>query len=71
MGHVYKPTTPETTSNDQDPYDKYEDNDEIARSLPEMEERVDANGTLIDQQPLYNRIINAEVRPHHQDLITT
>eukprot|EP00957_Ditylum_brightwellii_P053513 4055468-Ditylum_brightwellii.AAC.1 len=61
---------PETTPNDWDPYDKYEDNDEIARLLPEMEETVDANGTLIDQQLAYNKIINAQVQLHHQDHIT-
>eukprot|EP00957_Ditylum_brightwellii_P174928 13319845-Ditylum_brightwellii.AAC.1 len=52
----------ETTPNDQDPYEEYDDDDEIARSLPEMEEKVDANGILIDQQPAYNRNINAEVQ---------
>eukprot|EP00957_Ditylum_brightwellii_P044121 3348025-Ditylum_brightwellii.AAC.1 len=36
-----------------------------------MEETVDANGTLIDQQPAYGRIINAEVKLHHKDHITT
>eukprot|EP00957_Ditylum_brightwellii_P044708 3389930-Ditylum_brightwellii.AAC.1 len=36
-----------------------------------MEETVDANGTLIEQQPAYNKIINAEVQLHHQDYITT
>ena len=56
---------PETTPDDQDPYDEYEDDDEKARSLPEMEETVDATSTLIDQQPAYNKIINAEVRLHH------
>eukprot|EP00957_Ditylum_brightwellii_P030816 2334709-Ditylum_brightwellii.AAC.1 len=62
---------PETTPNDWDPNNEYEDNDEIGRSLPEIEETVDANGTLIDQQPAYNKIINAEVQLHHQDNITT
>jgi hypothetical protein len=32
---------------------------------------VDATGTLLDQQPAYNKIINAEVQLHHQDHITT
>eukprot|EP00957_Ditylum_brightwellii_P074088 5629751-Ditylum_brightwellii.AAC.1 len=36
-----------------------------------MEETVDANGTLIDQQPAYNKIINAEVQLYHQDHIAT
>eukprot|EP00957_Ditylum_brightwellii_P176037 13404205-Ditylum_brightwellii.AAC.1 len=42
---------PETTPDDQDPYDEYEDEYEKARSVLEMEETVDANGTLNDQQP--------------------
>eukprot|EP00957_Ditylum_brightwellii_P160779 12240145-Ditylum_brightwellii.AAC.1 len=42
---------PETTPNDWNPFDEYEDEDEIARSLPEMEESVNANGTLIDNHP--------------------
>jgi len=62
---------PETTPNDRDPYDEYEDDDEKARSLPEMEETVDATGTLIDQQPAYDKIINAEVQLHHRDHIIT
>eukprot|EP00957_Ditylum_brightwellii_P147596 11240561-Ditylum_brightwellii.AAC.2 len=57
--------------NDWDPYKEYEDNDEIARPLPKMEEIVHTNGTLIDQQPVYNRTINEEVQPHHQDHFTT
>eukprot|EP00957_Ditylum_brightwellii_P207240 15352107-Ditylum_brightwellii.AAC.1 len=62
---------PETTPNDQDTYDEYKDDDEIASSLPEVEETVDAIGTLIDQQQAYNRIINAEVQLHCQDHLTT
>eukprot|EP00957_Ditylum_brightwellii_P177754 13540006-Ditylum_brightwellii.AAC.1 len=62
---------PETAPNDWDPYDKYKDDDKKARSLPEMEETLDANGTLIDQQPVDNKIINGEVQLHHQGHITT
>eukprot|EP00957_Ditylum_brightwellii_P108373 8267323-Ditylum_brightwellii.AAC.2 len=36
-----------------------------------MEEPVDANDTLIEQQPAYDKIINAEVQLHHQDHIAT
>eukprot|EP00957_Ditylum_brightwellii_P089736 6834610-Ditylum_brightwellii.AAC.1 len=36
-----------------------------------MEETVDATGTLIDQQPAYDKIINAEVQLQHQEHITT
>eukprot|EP00957_Ditylum_brightwellii_P071578 5442489-Ditylum_brightwellii.AAC.1 len=36
-----------------------------------MEKTADANGKLIDQQPAYNTIINAEVQLHHQNHTTT
>eukprot|EP00957_Ditylum_brightwellii_P050060 3794661-Ditylum_brightwellii.AAC.1 len=68
---TYMNPLPETTPGDKDPYDEYEDDDEIASSLSEMEKTVDANGTPIDLQPTYDRIINAEVQLHHQDHITT
>eukprot|EP00957_Ditylum_brightwellii_P145316 11067616-Ditylum_brightwellii.AAC.1 len=55
---------PETTPDDWDPYDEYNGHEEKARSLPETEETVDANGTLIDKQSSYNKIINAEVQLH-------
>eukprot|EP00957_Ditylum_brightwellii_P160864 12248057-Ditylum_brightwellii.AAC.1 len=51
----------ETIPDNQDPYEEYNDNDEVARSLPEVEEIVDANSTPIDQQPAYDRIIHGEV----------
>eukprot|EP00957_Ditylum_brightwellii_P108604 8283517-Ditylum_brightwellii.AAC.1 len=53
---LYMNPPPETTPEDWDQYEEYEDNDEIARSLLEVEETVDANGTLIDQQSTYGRI---------------
>eukprot|EP00957_Ditylum_brightwellii_P002589 198914-Ditylum_brightwellii.AAC.1 len=37
---------PEPTPDNWDPYEGYEGNDEITRSLPDMEETVDENGTL-------------------------
>eukprot|EP00957_Ditylum_brightwellii_P106496 8125096-Ditylum_brightwellii.AAC.1 len=62
---------PETTPDDWDQCDKDENDDEKARSLPEMEKTVDANSTLIVQQPAYDKINNAEVQLHHRDHITT
>eukprot|EP00957_Ditylum_brightwellii_P203527 15335063-Ditylum_brightwellii.AAC.1 len=62
---------PETTPNDQDTYEEYEEEDEKTKSLPEIEETVDVNGTLIDQQPAQNRTIIAEVQLNIQDHITT
>eukprot|EP00957_Ditylum_brightwellii_P030317 2296053-Ditylum_brightwellii.AAC.1 len=63
--------SPKTTPDDWDPYEECEDDDGIARSLLETEETIGANGTLIDQRPAYNKIINAEVQLHHQDHLTT
>eukprot|EP00957_Ditylum_brightwellii_P115545 8813031-Ditylum_brightwellii.AAC.1 len=60
----------ETAPNNQDLCEEYGDDDEIARSLPEVEETMDTNGTLIDQQPAYDKIINAEVQLHHRDHLT-
>jgi hypothetical protein len=50
---------PEETS--EDTFEEYWDNDEEQHVIPDVEDTVDGNGRLINQQPLYNRIINAEV----------
>jgi hypothetical protein len=51
---------PEETS--EDTFEEYWDNDEEQRIIPDVEDTVDGNGRLINQQPLYDRIINAEVQ---------
>eukprot|EP00957_Ditylum_brightwellii_P210522 15365069-Ditylum_brightwellii.AAC.2 len=56
---------------DWDPYEEYDDDDEFARSPPEVEGTVNSNDILIDQQQAYERIINAEVQLHHEDNLTT
>ena len=43
-------------------FKEYEDDDEIVITIPENEEATDANGRLINQQPAYDKIINAEVQ---------
>ena len=45
-----------------EPLSYYEDDEEKPRIIPEIEDAVDANGKLINQQPAYDTIINAEVR---------
>jgi hypothetical protein len=40
----------------------YEDDQEGERTVPDTEDAVDAHGRLLDQQPLYDTIINAEVQ---------
>ena len=54
---------PKTTGGNQKPeFENYEDDDEPERVIPEIEDAVDANGRLLDQQPAYDAIINAEVQ---------
>ena len=42
-------------------FDQYEDEEEAMRPILDMEDAVDANGTLLNQAPAYDRLINAEV----------
>ena len=50
-----------TTTDTEDPYDEYEDDDEDARVLPDIEDTVDAKGKLLNQMPAYDQILNSEV----------
>jgi hypothetical protein len=43
-------------------FEEYEDDDEEPRIIPETEDTVDSNGRLLEQQPMYDRLINAEVQ---------
>lgn len=43
-------------------FEAYQDEDEEPRIIPEQEDSVDATGKLINQQPAYDSIINAEVQ---------
>ncbi len=42
-------------------FEEYEDDDEEPRIIPEVEDTVDSNGRLLEQQPMYDKLINAEV----------
>ncbi len=42
-------------------YEEYEDDDETARVLDDIEDAVDANGKLLNTMPAYDQILNAEV----------
>lgn len=50
-----------------DKFETYEDDEEEQRPIPIIEDVVDANGKLIDQQPAYDTIINAEVKMQQGD----
>lgn len=46
---------------------EYVDDDEEARVIPEWDDPVDSAGNPIDQQPLYDKLINAELLLQHGD----
>ena len=56
------PIMPPKTTPSYNPYEVYEDDDEKPRIMPEIEESVDASGTLMNQQPAYDKMINAEIQ---------
>jgi hypothetical protein len=60
---------PEETS--EDTFEEYWDNDEEQRVIPDVEDTVDGNGRLINQQPLYDQIINAEVQLQQDNQLCT
>jgi hypothetical protein len=43
-------------------FEEYEDDDEEPHIIPEVEDTDDSNGRLLEQQPMYDRLINAEVQ---------
>jgi hypothetical protein len=45
--------------------------DEPARTVPEIEDTVDSRGHLLNQQPAYDKLINAEVQLQLGDDITS
>jgi hypothetical protein len=42
-------------------FEEYEDENEPARIVPDIEDMVDANGNLLNQQPAYDKILHSEV----------
>ena len=69
-GTSISPPIVETVTDDDDNWEEYEDSDEPARIVPDVEDAVDANGRLLNQQPAYDRLINAEVQLQQGDDIT-
>ncbi len=56
---------------DDDTFEEYQDDFEEPRIIPEVEDTVDSSGRLLNQQPMYDRIINAEVQLQNGDELTT
>lgn len=42
-------------------FETYEDDDETAREMPEIDDPIDVNGVPINQQPAYDRLIRTEL----------
>ena len=55
------PMTPSSTQQQND-LEKYEDHEQQEQPTLEVEDIVDSTGKLINQQPAYDQIINAEVQ---------
>lgn len=61
------PPVPLPPKDDPEPTDDDDDDDDLR--MPQLDDPVDAHGVAIDQQPLYDLLINAEVMLAHQDTI--
>ena len=44
-----------------DEFEEYEDDEESPRRVPDIEDIVDSTGRVLDQQPAYDKLINAEI----------
>ena len=66
------PVTAKPTNDDEDPakhpdyvkkepFEEYEDEDESPRVIPDMDDPIDAAGNTINQQPVYEKMIQTEL----------
>jgi hypothetical protein len=60
-GSSINPKATEPDPEEINEYDEYEDEDEEAWIVPDIEDTVDANGKLLNQHSAYDQIINAEL----------
>jgi Reverse transcriptase (RNA-dependent DNA polymerase) len=59
-GTSINPPKPQA-EDDEHEFENYEDDDEPMKHVPDIEDIVDSNNNLIEQQPVYDKLINAEV----------
>jgi hypothetical protein len=64
-------SAPPNEESEEDSYEEYYDDYEEPQIIPEVEDAVDSNGQLINQQPMYDRIINVEVQMQHGNKLST
>ena len=50
-----------------DEFKLYEDDGELPREVPDMEDVLDATGHVLNQQPAYDQLLNAEIQIHIED----
>ena len=72
LGTIIKPNVPLKDDDPMHEFFQLDDDEPYASNVPEADELssspIDASGNEIDQQPLYDKLINAEVRlPHGND----
>ena len=58
-------------TNDSEEFEKYEDDDEPARKVEDIEDTVDSTGKLLNQNPAYDRLLNSEVALQLDDAMST
>jgi len=60
---INPPPDPVKESSEEDKeFEEFQSEDEPARIVPDVEDTVDSKGQLINQQPIYDQLINAEVQ---------
>ena len=60
-GTSINPPKVSDTENAENGFAEYEDDDETARVVPDIEDTVDAKGKMLNQQPAYDKILHSEV----------
>jgi hypothetical protein len=60
-GTSINPPKHDPADNEHGVYEEYEDDNEVARTIPDIEDSVDANGLLLNQLSAYDKIIHFEV----------
>ena len=73
MGHVNQKINekPSDSNENENEFDEYHDDDEEPRTIPDVEDDIDFSGRLLNQQPAYDKLINAEIQLQLENHITT
>jgi hypothetical protein len=58
---INPPKYADSKDTDDNEFSECEDDDELKRTVPDVEDTVDANGKLLNQQPVHDKILQSEV----------